>query len=135
MDDAVTGDSKVKEKGAKGKVDDKHMRDSAMVDEKKPVQRLSIKNTAIKFTLDQTIGAAVNTVLFIAGIGLIKGQPLASIEKEVREEFWPMVIAGQKLWPMVSIACFALIPLQYRMLCGNIAGVAWGIYLSLVVGE
>lgn len=35
---------------------------------------LSIKNTAIKFALDQTLGAAVNNALFIVGIAFLKGQ-------------------------------------------------------------
>jgi hypothetical protein len=35
---------------------------------------LSIKNTAIKFALDQTFGAAFNNALFIVGIAFLKGQ-------------------------------------------------------------
>jgi hypothetical protein len=35
---------------------------------------LSIKNTAIKFALDQTFGAAANNALFIVGIAFLKGQ-------------------------------------------------------------
>lgn len=37
---------------------------------------LSIKNTAIKFALDQTFGAAFNNALFIVGIAFLKGQSL-----------------------------------------------------------
>lgn len=106
-----------------------------MVDKQTSPRQLNVKNTAIKFALDQTVGAAVNTVLFIAGIGLIRGQSLNFVLKDVQEQFWPMIFAGQKLWPLVSILCFTLVPLQYRMLVGNIAGVIWGVYLSLVVGE
>jgi hypothetical protein len=32
-----------------------------------------VKNTAMKFVLDMTLGATVNTVLFIAIIGALKG--------------------------------------------------------------
>jgi hypothetical protein len=35
---------------------------------------LSIKNTAIKFALDQTFGAVANNALFIVGIAFLKGQ-------------------------------------------------------------
>lgn len=135
MDDVVTGDSGAKEKGMKGKVDSEHTRKDAMVDEPKSPRKLNIKNTAMKFALDQTVGATVNTVLFIAGIGLIRGQSLDLVLRDVQEQFWPMIFAGQKLWPLVSILCFTLVPLQYRMLVGNVAGVIWGVYLSLVVGQ
>jgi hypothetical protein len=37
---------------------------------------LSIKNTAIKFALDQTFGAVINNAMFIVGIAFLKGQSL-----------------------------------------------------------
>lgn len=47
-------------------------------------KKFNIKNTAIKFSLDQTIGAVANTVLFIAGIGALRGKPLGEIIANVR---------------------------------------------------
>lgn len=35
---------------------------------------LSVKNTAIKFALDQTFGAAINNALYILGIAFLQGQ-------------------------------------------------------------
>ncbi|KAF2211602.1 hypothetical protein CERZMDRAFT_42962 [Cercospora zeae-maydis SCOH1-5] len=89
----------------------------------------------IKFTLDQTIGATVNTILFIAGIALLRGQNMQSISDHVRTKFWPMTLAGQKLWPAVSILSFTVIPLEKRMLFGSVAGLIWGVYLSLAAGS
>ena len=40
-------------------------------------------NTVKKFMLDQTIGTIVNTVLFIAGIGALKGKDRHAIFKDV----------------------------------------------------
>ncbi|KAM3419133.1 hypothetical protein BST61_g5081 [Cercospora zeina] len=96
---------------------------------------LSVKNTAIKFTLDQTIGASVNTILFIAGIALLRGQSVQSIFDNVQTKFWPMTLAGQKLWPAVSILSFTVIPLEQRMLFGSVAGLIWGVYLSLAAAS
>ncbi|PIB01194.1 hypothetical protein CB0940_00894 [Cercospora beticola] len=98
-------------------------------------KKLSVKNTAIKFTLDQTIGASVNTVLFIAGIALLRGQDMRSISNDVHTKFWPMTLAGQKLWPAVSILSFTVIPLEQRMLFGSVAGLVWGVYLSLAAAS
>ena len=36
-------------------------------------KRLNVKNTAVKFALDQTFGAVINTALFIAGMDALKG--------------------------------------------------------------
>ena len=51
---------------------------------KQSAKKLNIKNTAIKFSLDQTLGAAVNNVLFIAGIGALRGKSLADIVASVQ---------------------------------------------------
>lgn len=48
------------------------------------VKKLNIKNTAIKFSLDQTFGAVVNNVLFITSIGALRGEPSGQIITDVR---------------------------------------------------
>ncbi|TLD23530.1 integral membrane protein [Venturia nashicola] len=57
-------------------------------DEKaKALQRkkvFSVKNTLIKFALDQTLGAAVNIPLFIVIIGVVKGQSMNTITNNVK---------------------------------------------------
>jgi len=47
-------------------------------------QRLNKLNTAKKFVLDQTIGAAVNTILFVAAMGTFKGKDGTTITRECR---------------------------------------------------
>ncbi|KAK5126501.1 hypothetical protein LTR08_004766 [Meristemomyces frigidus] len=100
----------------------------------KAKKKLNLKNTAIKFSLDQTIGAAANTVLFIAGIALLRGSSLASIQSDIQQRFWPMIFAGQKLWPAVSVLSFTVVPFEMRTLFGSIVGLFWGVYLSLMSG-
>ncbi|KAK5128714.1 hypothetical protein LTR85_000047 [Meristemomyces frigidus] len=97
-------------------------------------KKLNFTNTAVKFSLDQTIGAAANTVLFIAGIALLRGHTLPSIQQDVQDKFWPMIFAGQKLWPAVSVLSFTVVPFEHRTLFGSIVGLFWGVYLSLVAG-
>lgn len=45
--------------------------------------KLNIRNTIIKFLLDQTLGAAINTLLFIAGVDLLQGQSWAYIKADI----------------------------------------------------
>lgn len=101
---------------------------------KKTSKKLNIKNTGIKFALDQTLGAAANTVMFIAGISMLRGQSPSQIIANVQEEFFPLLSAGQKLWPAVSIISFTLVPVERRTVFGGIVGVGWGVFLSLVTG-
>lgn len=46
---------------------------------------LNLKNTAIKFALDQTIGAAFNITLFVASIGILKGLSYDQIVEALRK--------------------------------------------------
>ncbi|KAI9056198.1 hypothetical protein LZ554_001126 [Drepanopeziza brunnea f. sp. 'monogermtubi'] len=97
--------------------------------------RLSVKNTLAKFTLDQTIGAAMNTFLFSLVFAGFRGAGFAEAVQVAKDNFWPMIRAGWTLWPAVSFANFALIKtVQGRQLLGSLAGMAWGIYLSLTQG-
>ena len=42
-------------------------------------KKLNLKNTAIKFALDQTLGALVNNAMFIIGIGLLRGESVDAV--------------------------------------------------------
>lgn len=141
VDQTVKGRTTEEKRGAgDAAIDHNELNTGAMTEHGKQAsqsqgRKLNVKNTAIKFTLDQTLGAAANTILFIAGIALIRGQSTASIQQDLSEKFWTMIFAGQRLWPAVSLANFTLVPLEYRMLVGNCAGLGWNVYLSLQAGS
>jgi hypothetical protein len=48
-------------------------------------EQLSIRNTLIKFVLDQSIAATVNTALYIVLMGGIKGQSYEYIRDDLFE--------------------------------------------------
>ena len=113
-------------------------------------KKLHKTNTAKKFALDQTLAAAVNTLLFIAVMGALKGKDGKAIIRDCQrvsrttsepkrpadnsaQNFWPLVTSGLRLWPMVSLLNFTLVPVNRRVIVGSIVGLFWGIYLSLMV--
>ncbi|KAF4971494.1 hypothetical protein FZEAL_9837, partial [Fusarium zealandicum] len=129
-----------------------------------PQPRLSIRNTAIKFLLDQTLGAAVNTLLFSTYTHALRAAlhpapVITSLPKAIyfwtqpgtldfsrvdwsvvweaaKADFYPLVAAGWKLWPAVSLVNFAAVKtVEGRNLVGALAGVVWGIYMSMVAAQ
>ncbi|KAI1261569.1 Mpv17/PMP22 family protein [Xylariaceae sp. FL1019] len=147
------------------KNDDKEL-DNEAKEGKLVEEKLDVKNTAIKLLLDQTIGAATNTFLFSLFIHSIQaamprplGMPLSNPDKSLQylmtrgaidysrvdwtrvvansqAEFYDILVAGWKLWPVVSLINFAFIKtIQGRNLTASLAGVAWGIYMSLVAAR
>ncbi|KAF2217329.1 hypothetical protein CERZMDRAFT_32175 [Cercospora zeae-maydis SCOH1-5] len=97
-----------------------------------PVEdRLSIQNTTIKFFLDQSIAATVNTAMYICLLGGIKGHSYESIIDDLYSNFWSLLFASYRFWPFVCLLNFAVIPMRYRAYVGTAAGMIWAIFLSL----
>ena len=52
----------------------------------------------------------------------------------VDQDFTPLMVAGFKIWPLVSLLNFTVVPVEKRLLVSNLFGALWGVYLSLVAG-
>ncbi|PMD35391.1 hypothetical protein L207DRAFT_546829 [Hyaloscypha variabilis F] len=98
-------------------------------------ERLSIRNLVIKVLLDQTISASVNTLLFSLAFAGFNGLGAAEAWSEAKDQFWGLMVAGWKLWPLVSVVSFSMVKsVEGRNFLGSVAGLVWGIYLSLTMG-
>lgn len=51
--------------------------------EKRETKKLHVRNTLIKLVLDQSVGAAVNTIAFIATMGSLRGQSRGEVFEAV----------------------------------------------------
>ncbi|KAL4976463.1 hypothetical protein BDW66DRAFT_135037 [Aspergillus desertorum] len=98
----------------------------------KPEPKFNVKNIVAKIVVDQLIGGAWNTIAFIATMGVLRGQDYGVIKGEIMNNFWPYMLAGLKFWPLVSILNFTVVPANQRLLVGNLFGVVWGVYVSLM---
>ncbi|KAH6854907.1 hypothetical protein B0I37DRAFT_422784 [Chaetomium sp. MPI-CAGE-AT-0009] len=57
----------------------------------------------------------------------------ASVWALMQTEFWGLVKAGWRFWPAVSLVNYVfLTTVEARSLVGALAGLGWGIYLSLI---
>ncbi|KAI9933822.1 hypothetical protein ASPWEDRAFT_312145 [Aspergillus wentii DTO 134E9] len=90
-----------------------------------------LRNFAIKFILDQTVGSVMNIVLFVILINLLKGSGWGRAWELVCEDFRPIMIARLKYRPIVSTLLYTVVPVDRRVVFGSACGVIWGVYLSL----
>lgn len=152
----MDGSADKKKKGSKGK--------AAAASKPKTEAKLSVTNTAIKLILDQTIGAVVNTLMFsmfhrplkgalvdapretnvINALGFWNSPGAIDFSRVDWSQVWeasqaelvPIMVAGWKMWPAVSIINYTMIrTVEARNLLGGLAGIAWGTYMSLLVAE
>jgi hypothetical protein len=60
----------------------------------------------------------------------------ASVWALARAEFWGLIKAGWRFWPLVSLVNYVfLTSVEARSLVGALAGLGWGIYLSLITAQ
>ncbi|KAL2414773.1 hypothetical protein ABEF95_012204 [Exophiala dermatitidis] len=92
---------------------------------------LNKPNTARKFLFDQTLGAFVNTVAFVTAMAFFKGKSWKGVQREVERDVVPLMINSWKLWPLIALINFTLVPVSRRVIVASVVGLFWGIYLSL----
>ncbi|KAF3941636.1 hypothetical protein ABW19_dt0200181 [Dactylella cylindrospora] len=92
-------------------------------------------NIVRKLLLDQGCAGPVNNAIFIIGMGLLNGNPWEQIQWNLRRDFWMFQIAGWKLWPLVALVSFSVVPFERRVLFGSLVSLGWTIYLSLLIGD
>ncbi|KAL3954177.1 hypothetical protein ACCO45_012133 [Purpureocillium lilacinum] len=98
--------------------------------------RFSLRNTLAKWFIDcMTAGAVMNTVAFLAIMGLLKSQPGSQIWHNIKTETIPIIVAGYKIWPIASIISFSFVPVHRRIVFLSFVGLIWGIYMSLVAAR
>jgi protein Mpv17 len=98
--------------------------------------RLSVSNTIKKFMLDQTIGGPLNTIGFSLVFAGFQGANFEQAVQIARQDFWGLIIAGLKLWPLVTIVNFTLLKsVQSRQLMSGLASLGWGVYLTLIAAN
>lgn len=125
-------------------------------------RKLNVGNTVAKFVLDQSVGAAINTLMFsvfMHSVQAAMSHRTAGAEESVafltsgraldysqvdwrlvvgrsRLEFMPIMSAGWRFWPFVSLFNFVVVKsVEVRNLVGSLAGMAWGVYMSLVAAR
>ncbi len=78
----------------------------------KGTKRLHKRNTAVKFVLDQILGAIVNSFFFIAGMGALKGKDSSTIWSDCQRVGDPCyahydfkVLVPNTRWPRIFGRC------------------------------
>lgn len=60
----------------------------------------------------------------------------AGVWAKAKAEFWDLVKAGWRFWPLVSLINYVFVTsVEGRSLVGALAGLGWGIYLSLATSQ
>lgn len=75
--------------------------------------------------LDQSIMPWLANSLFLMYLNLFNTKSLNDSFEITKNQLGPILIASYKVWPLITLLNFYVIPLQHRVLFGNAISLLW----------
>ncbi|PSC69542.1 peroxisomal membrane MPV17 PMP22 isoform 2 [Micractinium conductrix] len=95
-----------------------------------PAQPTSSKAVTAKTLLDQLVLSPAMLLLYLTALKMMEGRP-DMIVPYVQDKYLTTLVTGWALWTPYNLASFKFIPQDLRILAGNLAGIAWGTWMSV----
>lgn len=83
-----------------------------------------------KIVLDQTAYLFVYNSCYFLGTGVMSGKSPISAFQDYRTKAWKLMTAGWKLWPLVGLITYTIIPLRHRLLWVDAIEIVYSAILS-----
>lgn len=88
------------------------------------------KDVALKkVLLDQLIFAPTMMVIFLSTLSIIQHRPCKILEK-IERDYVDIMIANYRVWPLVQLVNFYLVPTNYQVLLVQSVAILWNTYIS-----
>lgn len=98
------------------------------------LDRFFIKTTLVtslkKMFCDQAFFLPLYCVVFIASMGILRGEERSEVVEKLHRDLRPIVWTSWQIWVPVQVANFQFVPLRHRILVINLVGLVWNTYVS-----
>jgi len=101
----------------------------------------SLKTALTKAAMDQSMAAPLFTGIFFAVNSLMaqiaesRTVSLVQVHNTLARNWWSTLLVNWTFWPAMMLVGMKYVPLNLRVLYGNVLGVFWGAYLSHTLHE
>ncbi|KYM98561.1 Protein Mpv17, partial [Cyphomyrmex costatus] len=83
-----------------------------------------------KVACDQLFFAPTFIAVLLITIGICQGKDIKKLKIKLANEYSDILINNYKLWPMVQLVNFSLVPLHYQTLVVQSVALLWNSYIS-----
>ena len=83
----------------------------------------------LKVLVDQALFSPVLMLVYLHAMGFLERKPLSVVQSNIRASFVSIMLSNYKVWPLVGVVNFKLVPPPLRVLFGNVVAVFWLMYL------
>lgn len=83
-----------------------------------------------KVALDQLVFAPIFLGFLLGVLGAMQGQTMDENVKNIKRDYLDVLANNYKVWPLVQLTNFYLVPLNYQVLLVQVVAVFWNTYIS-----
>ena len=87
--------------------------------------------TAVSTLIDQVLATPFFYIIWYYGIGILEGQPITDIRKQLKAELVPTILAAWRVWPFYTFLQMYFIPEPLWIPVGNVVSFIFSFYLKL----
>ncbi|CAJ0962832.1 unnamed protein product, partial [Mesorhabditis belari] len=80
--------------------------------------------------VDQLFFSPVFSVIFLMVLRLLENRSIDECYALVSRDWWPLWKTGLMFWPFFQLVNFSIVPIHYRVVTTNSAGLLWNCYVS-----
>ena len=90
---------------------------------------------AKKLLFTQTVFSIVSITSFYIFVSSLEGKDLQGTKSELEQKLLPTFYTNLKIWPLLQLINFTLVPLKLQVLYVNFMQVWWNAYLSFMKNQ
>ncbi|MCL7048463.1 hypothetical protein MKW94_015001 [Papaver nudicaule] len=79
----------------------------------------SVRFVATKVAVDGIIFGPLDLFVFFTYMGFSTGKSVEQVKEDVKRDFLPALVLEGGVWPLLQVANFRFVPLQYQLLYVN----------------
>jgi len=88
-----------------------------------------------KICFDQLLWTPFIDAGFFSYSALVDGRGVRGVVDDLREKYWVTLKQNWKVWPMVHVITYSLVPLHLRVVWVTTVGVCWSMFLSFMAND